>query len=794
MPLDTRIALGAQPLQIESPLAQYGQAVGIQNAMQQNQLAQMQMSAAQRTMQEEEGLKNYLTDPKTDLTTAQGVQGAMRFGAKGLAYAKAIAEQKKAGLEGDKLAAEILGANQKNFTALNSPMNAAARGPAGITDYVEALYKDPVLGPLAARVKSREQALAENQLLYQKSPEQWVMAHANLDGQHLLDALKKSAEKEAERARIASLPPLPAAAPTGTVSDTRAALVAPGAAAAAPAPIVTIAPDLRLSSAVIAEATSNPNSTAARMLIKMKEQPNLYKLDLASDSYYELAPDGQVVAKRMPDNHLAAAVAPAPAAAASVNALASNEATLQAISAESKKLTDRLEVLNRLPFSKGVEREIKDKEARLKELNAPINLRADGTSIIPGKGTLIAAAAPSDILRMQREAAALRASGDIAGADAIANRIKKLNELADNRTAAQKEQAILDDPKSTAAQKATATSQLAKLNQLTDNRTAAQKEQAILDDPNATPAQKAIATSQLAKLNQLADNRTETQKEVAVLVDPNASQAAKDAATKRIAKLVDIPAKSVDGAIERYEYAVKNSGYKGTFTDFIVLSTPKTTITNTMKTEGAYGTALAGKIADEDAALRVSAKKAPNLADNANRVLSILDQGNVFVGPAATIKLNLARVLNAAGANNDEKIANTETLISSLGRNTLGMVKESGLGTAQGFTDKDLQFLERIAGSSIDYNAQTLRNLTELAHKAAEASAEAWNKRVKEIPASAVGGTNISIEPVVVPARVTKAAAATRPAGVPAEWTLQIDANGKKAYVSPDGKSFKEVP
>ena len=725
MPLDTRIALGAQPLQIESPLAQYGQAVGIQNAMQQNQLGQMQMSAAQRAMQEEEGLKNYLTDPKTDLTTAQGVQGAMRFGAKGLAYAKAIAEQKKVGLEGDKLAAEILGANQKNFTALNSPMDAAARGPAGITDYVEALYKDPVLGPLAARVKSREQALAENQLLYQKSPEQWVMAHANLDGQHLLDALKTSAEKEAERARIASLPPLPGAVPTGTVSDTRAALVAPGAAAvapaaaAAPAPIVTIAPDLRLSSAVIAEATSNPNSTAARMLSKMKEQPNLYKLDLASDSYYDLAPDGQVVAKRMPDNQLAAAVAPAPAAAASVNALAGNEATLQAISAESKKLTDRLEVLDRLPFSKGKEDETKRIEARLKELNAPINLRADGTSIIPGKGTLIAAAAPSDILRMQREAVALRASGDIAGADAIGNRIKKLNELA--------------------------------------------------------------------------DNRTETQKEVAVLADPNASQAAKDAATKRIAKLVDIPAKAVDGAIERYEYAVKNSGYKGTFTDFVVLSTPKTTITNTMKTEGAYGTALAGKIADEDAALRVSAKKAPNLADNANRVLSILDTGNVFVGPAATIKLNLARVLNAAGANNDEKIANTETLISSLGRNTLGMVKESGLGTAQGFTDKDLQFLERIAGGSIDYNAQTLRNLTELAHKAAEASAEAWNKRVKEIPASAVGGTNISIEPVVVPARVTKAAAA-RPAGVPAEWTLQIDANGKKAYVSPDGKSFKEVP
>ena len=471
MPLDTRIALGAQPLQLESPLAQYGQAVGIQNAMQQNQLGQMQMSAAQRAMQEEEGAKNFISS-NPDLSTPENQLRLLRFGKTGLGYAKAIAEQKKAGLEGDKTAAEVLGLNQKNFIAINPPIRAAAGGIPGITAYVEAMYKDPVLGALAARIKTKEQALKENIEMYTKDADQWITAHASLEGQQLLDALKMNAERVAEKARIASLPPLPGVVPTGTVSDTRAALAAPGAAAvapaaaAAPAPIVTIAPDLRLSSAVIAEATSNPNSTAARMLSKMKEQPNLYKLDLASDSYYDLAPDGQVVAKRMPDNQLAAAVAPAPAAAASVNALASNEATLRAISAESKKLTDRLEVLDRLPFSKGKEDETKRIEARLKELNAPINLRADGTSIIPGKGTLIAAAAPSDILRMRREAVALRASGDIAGADAIANRIKKLNELQDNRTETQKEQAVLDDPNSTPAQKATATNRIAKLNNI----------------------------------------------------------------------------------------------------------------------------------------------------------------------------------------------------------------------------------------------------------------------------------------------------------------------------------------
>lgn len=48
MPLDTRIALSGQPLQLESPLAQYGQLMSVVNAGNQNQLAQMQMQEQQQ--------------------------------------------------------------------------------------------------------------------------------------------------------------------------------------------------------------------------------------------------------------------------------------------------------------------------------------------------------------------------------------------------------------------------------------------------------------------------------------------------------------------------------------------------------------------------------------------------------------------------------------------------------------------------------------------------------------------------------------------------------------------------
>jgi hypothetical protein len=523
MPLDTRIALGAQPLQIESPLAQYGQAVGIQNAMQQNQLGQMQMSAAQRAMQEEEGAKNFLSG-NPDLNTVENQRRLLAFGKTGLGYAKAIAEQKKAGLEGDKLAAEILGANQKNFTALNSPMDAAARGPAGITDYVEALYKDPVLGPLAARVKSREQALAENQLLFQKDPQQWVMAHANLDGQHLLDALKTSQENAAEKARIASLPPLPGAVPTGTVNATGAGLVVPGTPAAAATPALKQIGDFRIDPSISAENT-----------FKLQQMSNQGPVKLPPNEYYGQDASGKLVIKTIPmDNQLA--VAAAPAAAGNVNALAAptgNEATLQAMAAERKKLTDRLNVLDRMPYSKGKEDETKRIEAQLKDLTAPINLRESGTAITPF-GSVTAAAAPTELAKLQKEKLAAVAAGDKTAAAQIDSKIAVMTQLQDHRTEIEK---------------------------LLAAKAAADK----AGDKNASDA----IDQQIKVKNQLQDHRTETEKLLAVAADPQANQTAKDAAKARIAHLSYIPAKDVPARIQEYEYAQKNNKYTGSFFDFV---------------------------------------------------------------------------------------------------------------------------------------------------------------------------------------------------------------------------------
>jgi len=211
-----------------------------------------------------------------------------------------------------------------------------------------------------------------------------------------------------------------------------------------------------------------------------------------------------------------------------------------------------------------------------------------------------------------------------------------------------------------------------------------------------------------------------------------------------------------------------------------------------LSTEKKYGEKLAGNIADRDDAKLGAAEKAPELAAGANRIIDLVKQGNLFVGPASTIKLNIARALNVAGASNEEKIANTESLISASGQGTLNAIKDAGLGTGQGFTDKDLVFLQGIAGGTIDLTPQALTRLATLQHQAATRSVQAWNTRFKDIPQSSIEGMGLRTAPDVPPLSSVKNSA-SRPEGVGPNWTYESDASGNKAWVSPDRKSFKEA-
>lgn len=193
-----------------------------------------------------------------------------------------------------------------------------------------------------------------------------------------------------------------------------------------------------------------------------------------------------------------------------------------------------------------------------------------------------------------------------------------------------------------------------------------------------------------------------------------------------------------------------------------------------VSTEKKYGERFGGLIAESDAAKLAAAEKAPEAAATADRIMDLIETGNVITGTGANARLQLAKALNLAGGTDSERIKNTEVLISSLAEATLGAIKSSNLGAGQGFTNADRDFLEKAKAGQITYDSKSLTELARLARLAAEKSAESWNTRVKQIPAAALEGTGISTEPVIVPKRGKKSDVSTSiPAGVdPALWNV----------------------
>lgn len=224
MPLDTRIALTGQPLQLESPLAQYSQLMSVANAGAQNQLAQMQMSAAQRAMQEEEGAQNYLADPANDLTTAKGQRGLLRFGKSGQAALKSLSEQRKLQAEEDK--------NKYEFEV--KTLDRAIGQILNLTDLPMA-FAD-IDRQIAAKSITPQQG-AELKTRINSAPDFSTWQNQTLKG--MLDAKERLGAMEEERyqaflrkpttaapaAPAAAAAPLPQAMATAPINDARAAFM-----------------------------------------------------------------------------------------------------------------------------------------------------------------------------------------------------------------------------------------------------------------------------------------------------------------------------------------------------------------------------------------------------------------------------------------------------------------------------------------------------------------------------------------------------------------------------------------
>ena len=142
MPLDPRIALGVQQLQLQDPLAQYGKVAAIQSAQNQNALAQYQLGAAKRAEEKDIARTNALSQAGSD--DAAIANALLKSG-----DLKGYTDFTKARREAQKADVDLVDAKLKQSRQFLESVNPAdPNAPAQFMAWSQANLSDPVLAPV----------------------------------------------------------------------------------------------------------------------------------------------------------------------------------------------------------------------------------------------------------------------------------------------------------------------------------------------------------------------------------------------------------------------------------------------------------------------------------------------------------------------------------------------------------------------------------------------------------------------------------------------------------------------
>jgi hypothetical protein len=248
---DYTVALGVRPLQLENPLTMYGTVANIQNAQNQNALAQYTLAAARRGEESENALnKAYMEayNPQTgqiDLPTLRGKIATAGVGSKLPAIERQLAEVEKEQLARKEQLGKVV--NQRFEQSKNLLAN--VRTKEQYIAWHKANHADSVLGPyLESRGVTAESSLAQimDELAQPGGLERLIARSATA-----LDKMPALLDQERERAILAGRAPIqPMAAPTTNALAPAAlqaqpvanAMVAPVQTAAVSTPAVTAMP------------------------------------------------------------------------------------------------------------------------------------------------------------------------------------------------------------------------------------------------------------------------------------------------------------------------------------------------------------------------------------------------------------------------------------------------------------------------------------------------------------------------------------------------------------------------
>jgi hypothetical protein len=179
MPINPAIAMGTRGIELADPLAQYGRVAAIQNAQQQNQLAQLQMQQAQREQESTNALNRAYAEaynPTTgdvDINKLRQSLSTGGFGSKLPGIEKQLGELRTQQLTQRKAEVDLVDSKLKQARSFLDTINPAdPNAPQQYIAWHEANHKDPVLGPLlASRGVTADQSRAQIAQAIQQGPQ-----------------------------------------------------------------------------------------------------------------------------------------------------------------------------------------------------------------------------------------------------------------------------------------------------------------------------------------------------------------------------------------------------------------------------------------------------------------------------------------------------------------------------------------------------------------------------------------------------------------------------------------------
>lgn len=189
-----------------------------------------------------------------------------------------------------------------------------------------------------------------------------------------------------------------------------------------------------------------------------------------------------------------------------------------------------------------------------------------------------------------------------------------------------------------------------------------------------------------------------------------------------------------------------------------------------------YNDAFATKQAAADQDAISAGESAPQIIQDAQAVRKLLQSPELLTGAGADWLAKADAFAAQTPFGNNERVANTQELAARLGKATLNAIKTSGLGSGQGFTDKDREFLQRAMSGDIQMTRDALDRLAKLqikAARAAHAKAMKVHKKLKANPELA-GMLANELPPLPDELDLQSPQGTTSPADVPLDDLLNL--------------------